>query len=305
MLPSTRLTPLGGLPEDGPADGPFSPIFWSVIDSWQRFEVAVGAARLVGDMRGHHDAPTLVFLHAGVADRRSWGSVVDLLSQDFGIVVYDRRGFGDTVANGEPHSHVDDLAAVLDALKLQSVWLVGSSQGGRIAIDLALASPPRVVGLVLVSPAISGAPSPDAFSGSVAQLVELLEQAETSKDLEQINRIEAHLWLDGPVGPEGRLGEPVRSLFLEMNGQALALADRGVGDELEPEAAFGRLEEIAVPTLVVWGDRDLPHVQQRTAALAGRLPAAAVWLVGGTAHLPYLEVPSAFATKVREFILAH
>jgi pimeloyl-ACP methyl ester carboxylesterase len=304
-----KTATLDGIAQDRRADGHFFPTlpstFSTMIAGWQRFEVAIDGARLVGDVGGADGGPTLVFLHAGVADRRSWAGVVERLAEDFGIVVYDRRGFGDTLADQEPHAHLDDLVAVLDALDLRSVWLIGSSQGGRIAIDVALHSPPRVTGLVLVSPAISGAPGVDSYSGSVARLVNLLDEAEDSNDFEEINRLEAHLWLDGPDGPEGRLGEPIRSLFLDMNGRALALGERGVGVEREPLDAFGRLEDIGVPTLVVWGDRDLPHIQQRAAALAGRLPAATVWLAAGTAHLPYLEEPATFAAHVRQFVLAH
>lgn len=59
-------------------------------------------------------------------------------------VSYDRRGFGDTSGPAEAFSHVDDLVAVLDDRDIESAVLVGNSQGGRVAIDMALAHPERV-----------------------------------------------------------------------------------------------------------------------------------------------------------------
>lgn len=90
--------------------------------------VISGAARLAVTERG--EGPPVVFLHAGVADRRSWRDTVDAIAPTHRAIAYDRHGFGDTVYEPEPHAHVDDLLAVLDALDVDRAALVGSSQGG-------------------------------------------------------------------------------------------------------------------------------------------------------------------------------
>jgi pimeloyl-ACP methyl ester carboxylesterase len=105
-------------------------------------------------------------LHAGVADSRMWPR---------GLAAFDRRGFGRTELTGtRAWSAVKDTLAVLDALDAERAVLVGCSQGGRVAIDTALQAPERVEALVLVSPAISGAPEP-SFEG---ELIREMEQAE-------------------------------------------------------------------------------------------------------------------------------
>ncbi len=111
---------------------------------------------LAATLSGEH--PRLVFLHPGVADRRCWYDVMSALVPDFPAVAYDRRGFGETPAADAPFVDVDDLRAVLDACVVGPAVLVGNSQGGRIAIDFALAQPERVDRLVLIAPAVSGAP---------------------------------------------------------------------------------------------------------------------------------------------------
>ena len=155
---------------------------------------------LAATLSGEH--PRLVFLHPGVADRRCWCDVMSALVPDFPAVAYDRRGFGETPAADAPFVDVDDLRAVLDACVAGPAVLVGNSQGGRIAIDFALAHPERVDRLALIAPAVSGAPEPDW----VAEIGQSLE---------------ALIWLDGPAGPEGRVGGTMRDLFLAMNLVAL------------------------------------------------------------------------------------
>jgi pimeloyl-ACP methyl ester carboxylesterase len=117
-------------------------------------------ARLAGE---RHDGgvPVVVALHAGVADRRSWRDMVAHLDGSATVVSYDRRGYGETPRSSARFSDLDDLVHVLEELNERSVWLLGSSMGGRLALDLALRAPDRVAGLILLSPAVSGAPEPD------------------------------------------------------------------------------------------------------------------------------------------------
>lgn len=63
---------------------------------------------LFGERRAG-SGPTVVLLHAGVTDRRSWRRVIDTLQGDLDTVVYDRRGFGETPASPTTFSHVVDL----------------------------------------------------------------------------------------------------------------------------------------------------------------------------------------------------
>src|SRR3954447_17200290 len=125
-------------------------------------EIAAAGATLVGD-RWSGAGATIVLLHAGVCDRRSWrevGARLGAAGRD--VVAYDRRGFGDVPPTGGAFRHVDDLLAVLDAVSPDApAWLVGSSMGGELALDAALEAPESIAGLVLLAPAISGDREPD------------------------------------------------------------------------------------------------------------------------------------------------
>ena len=110
---------------------------------------------------------------------------------------------------------------------------------------------------------MSGAP---AVTGSQidpveAAIWETLEAADAAGALDALNLGEIRLWLDGPTAPEGRIGGPRRALALDMN--RIALHAESPGHEPEAPDAWSRLSEITVPVLVVVGDLDLRHVQER------------------------------------------
>ncbi len=262
---------------------------------WIKSGRAVLAAELVGQGR------PVVFLHANVCDSRMWRAQVDACGAGGTMAVaYDRRGFGETVTETEPYSPVADLLTVIDAVADgRPAILVGCSQGGKIAIDAALLHPSRVAGLLLVSPSVGGAPEPE-YTPEMRGLLARLKAAEDAGDLDRVNAIKAHLWLDGPLAREGRVAGRARDLFLEMNG--IALRSIPAGPNLDTAPAFDRMREVRVPSLVIWGNLDFPHIQDRCREMAKRLPNASAHGLPEVAHVPSLEHPAAVTAPLMSFL---
>jgi pimeloyl-ACP methyl ester carboxylesterase len=257
-----------------------------------------GQARLAAQAVG--EGPAVVWLHAGVADARMWREQQLALTKGYRSLAYDRRGFGCSLPVDESYSMVGDLLAVLNQVSpADAAIVVGCSQGGRIAIDTALAHPQRVRALVLVAPALSGAPDIDTFPAPIQALVHDLEHAEAAGDIDRLNALEAHAWLDGPTSQPGRISGAARELFLAMND--IALRTPPLGTALEPASAADRLHQIQVPTLLLWGDLDFPHPQARCQHMATQLPRVQTEIMPGTAHLPNLEQPERFNHALRRF----
>ena len=264
----------------------------------QEFAVACGSATIRGTETG--SGPPVVFVHAGVADRRSWFDVMKLVT-DAGMrcVAYDQRGYGDTESVDEPFSHRADLAAVLDDRGVESCVLIGASRGGQIALDFMLASPSRVVALMLVGSAPGDAPFPPP-DDAVTELSHAVEAAEEDGDLSKVNELEARIWLDGPLAPEARVGSPLRELFLDMNGRALAATPAG---EAAPFAGtWDELPSLQLPVSIVVGNLDLPGLVAAAKATAERIPEAEFRILPDTAHLPMLEHPSVIAQEVSALV---
>lgn len=268
--------------------------------------VPQGSARLATEMHGSGD-PVVLMVHAGVTDRRSWAPLVAALGGALGDVrclTYDARTYGETTCEPESDwSPVADALAVLDAHGVDRAIVVGASAGGRTSLDLALQAPDRVAALVLIGAAVSGAPTPEVVDDAVARLDIDGDAAYDRGDLEEVNRIEAHLWLDGPLQPEGRVGDPVRELFLDMNARALAAPDPG--EQADDEGAWDRLDEIGVPTLVLVGEHDLHHVRVGARHLADGIARAGLVELAGVAHLPHLEGDPTTLEAVTGFVADH
>ncbi len=214
------------------------------------------------------------------------------------VIAYDRRGFGETAPSTEAFSHVEDLLAVLDEVTDGTAWLVGSSAGGGVALDAAIAAPERVAGLVLLAPAISGAPEPE-LDADTARFDCLLDQAIEAGDLDEQNRLETWLWLDGPTQPEGRVDGPARSLLLDMNRILLGNA---VPEEAGTSGidAWSQLQRVSTPATVACGDLDVSFLVERSRELADRLPTGRHQILPGMAHLPQLENPAAVAGVIAD-----
>ena len=247
--------------------------------------------------------PTVVLLHAGVADRRGWTAVAEpLAAAGLDVVAYDRRGFGATPPGDAPFSHLDDLRAVLDATAGdRPAWLVGNSMGGALALDAALELPERVAGLVLLTPGVSGTPEVEDLDAATQALDARLETATGEEAL----RLEAWLWLDGPAQPEGRVAGAARELALDMN-RAIQAHGAAEGAGASGVEAAGRLDELRGPVTVAWGDADLPAVVGEVRDLVAALGPGRVrtHVFPGVAHLPSLEVPQAVADLVLEAVRA-
>lgn len=254
------------------------------------------AAEVIG--AGH----PVVFLHSNVCDRRMWRAQLDGIGAHHKAIAYDRRGFGETHAEPEDFSSVADLIAVIDALAGDApVTLVGCSQGGKIALDAALLHPSRIGALVLIAPSVGGAPEA-VHPPEINALLARQKAATQAGDLDQVNAIQARLWLDGPLAPEGRVTGPARQLFLNMNGIALRSPPTGANLDLAP--AFHRLGEMQAPALVVWGDLDFAHIQERSRHVASAVPHAASRVLAAAAHLPSLEQPAEVTGLIGEFLVS-
>ncbi len=160
---------------------------------WQSEAVPVDGARLAFELAG--EGQTVVFVHAGICDRRMWELQFARYAERYRVIRYDMRGFGDSSNGAGPYSHASDLVALLDELGIDSAILVGASMGGGVALDVALSHPGRIIGLVTVGTSHRG------FTADDSALINAWQEAETAferGDLVGANGIEMRIRVDGP-----------------------------------------------------------------------------------------------------------
>ena len=117
---------------------------------------------------GRGDGPPVLFVHGNVSSSLFWPPLMLALPEEYRPLAIDLRGFGDT--DPEPvdatrglRDYADDLAAVIDALDLESVHLIGWSMGGGVVLQYLVDRPGthRVASVTLEDPV-----SPFGFGGT-------------------------------------------------------------------------------------------------------------------------------------------
>lgn len=259
------------------------------MDSRQ-LEVEVGSAQLAVTQWGDGDS-TIIALHPGVGDSRIWNWCAPHWAEaGHRVIAYDRRGFGRTTCEIEPYDDLADLLAVLDATSTDSAVFVGNSNGGGLALDVAIAHPERVSSLILLAPSVTGYDySKWVEVPAEIEQDEQIEAAQERGDLDEVNRLELQYWLDGVEQLEGRVTGAPRELMHEMNG--LALRAPAVGDAAERPDAWPSLAAVKAPALVVLGALDLPGYGPMCDALVAGLANARLHIMADSAHCPALDAP--------------
>jgi 3-oxoadipate enol-lactonase len=257
----------------------------------------------------HHEVagegPGVALLHSTVCDSRMWDREFAALAERYRVLRFDLPGFGRSELPPGPFSWVEDLRGLLDETGIERAALIGVSGGAGLALDFALAEPERVRGLVLAAPTIGGI----EWSEDVRRFGEEEDALLEAGDLDAAVELNLRLWVDGPRrGPSAvdpavraKVGEMQRRAF-EVQLAAFARDEQpGPHRKIRPPAAE-RLEEVAVPTLVVVGDEDVPDVLAHADALARRVPGARRVVLPDTAHLVNLERPDEFLRLVHDFL---
>jgi 2-succinyl-6-hydroxy-2,4-cyclohexadiene-1-carboxylate synthase len=231
------------------------------------------------------NAPVLVLLHGFTNSGSSWEPVISGLRQRYRALAPDIRGHASS-ATAEPvtlDAVIDDVAA----LTPEQFTLVGYSQGGRIALHVALALPHRVTRLVLIgaSPGLADDAERDQRRLADERLAEQIE----SLSIDDF----AHQWAQTPILSD--IPPDIAAIShqdrLQGTPQGLAAALRGLGTGSLP-SVWSRLESLQMPVTLLVGERDKKFTALAN-EMAARIRRATVKVVPGAGHAVHLERPDA------------
>lgn len=251
-----------------------------------------GDARL--RYRDEGEGEPIVFVHGWTLDLEMWDPQAAEFSRSMRVIRYDRRGHGLSVGAPGPAHDPRDLAALLDHLQLPGATVVGMSQGARTALALAIDRPERVAGLVLDGPPDFRAATDRDEQLPVARFRELARTA----------GIEAFraAWRDDPL-MQLHSGDRAAT---ELVARALSrYSGLDLLDPAPPAAAAvdaGAIAALAMPVLIVVGERDTGSRQAAAAWLQGLLPHAGRASIENAGHLPNLDQPRAYGEALRQFL---
>jgi pimeloyl-ACP methyl ester carboxylesterase len=225
----------------------------------------------------------VVLAHAGVTDRRIWDLTVPaLVDSGYRVIRYDAPGYGHSPRPVGPHSLVADALTVLDATGVDSVHWIGLSQGAATGADLALANSGRIRSLALIAPGMSGYDWPQLPGFDRRQAA--AERGDAYGLAVEVLRV----WGPMSFDEAGQLRADDRAALVLLDQADWFMSD---DDEIEEPAAEPRLGEIAVPTLVVLGDRDVESIADIGQRYERGIPGARLVTLAPADHLLPLRVP--------------
>ena len=263
----------------------------------------LGGISLYYEIEG--EGPPVLFVHEFAGDYRAWAAQVAALRNRYRCIVYSARGYpgSDAPADARAYSqaqHVEDCNALIKALGLGPVHVVGLSMGGSVAVQMGVQHRQAVRSLVIAGCG-SGA-MPQHHRDFVADQAKLAAEFESA----------------GSPAVAARYAErPVRRRVAEKNPQAgrafvehmgshdaaaAALTIRGVQmrrPSILEDAA--KLAHVAVPALVIVGDEDELCVEP-SLFLARTLPNAGLAIYPRAGHTLNLEEPARFNADLAMFL---
>ena len=255
--------------------------------------------------------PPVLMLHGGgpgASGLSNYARNIDALATRFRVLVPDLPGYGGSSKGVNSEDPFGDLAAamlaLLDALGIDRVHVVGNSLGGACALRMALEQPGCVDRLVLMGPGGIGISQAAPTEGLKRLLGYYAGEGPTLEKLRTF--ICEDLVFDGSRIPEAVLRERFEA---SIDPEVLASPPLRAPKDLE---AFRRLDFLLDPrlpalahrTLVLWGTADRVNPATGAMALQARMPACDAYLFSRTGHWVQWERADEFNAVVTAFLSA-
>jgi pimeloyl-ACP methyl ester carboxylesterase len=213
--------------------------------------------------------PPVLMIHGNGGDMSAFAMNVPYFAKRYTVILADSRSQGRSLDPDPPLTYemmADDYAALLDAMHIDSAYVIGWSDGGINALLLAMRHPAKVKKLAATGANIW--PTADAFVPG--------------------------LWDDFKKEYEAGL-KKTYTTPREKNDRKLFLLDWE-----QPHITLEQLGTIKAPSLIICGDHDLISIPH-TVTIYENLPHAELWVVPSSGHGTLIEHAGEFNRKVDEF----
>lgn len=211
----------------------------------------------------------LLLIHGNGGSIHSMGSIIPYFSQRYKVIATDSRAHGKSTDPGDSLSFemmADDEAALLDQLHIDSAYVIGWSDGGIVALVLAMRHPGKVIKL-----ASTGA---NLWPDSTALIPSLWKEEKVYYDSLHLKTF---------------------TIPKEKNDWKVFMLDW-----LQPNIPLSALQNIVCPSLIISGDHDL-IVLEHTIKIYQNIPRAYLWILPDSGHGTLVEHTDEFDKKVNDF----
>lgn len=248
----------------------------------------------------------IVFVHEFAADHRSWETQMRHFGQRYRCITYSARGYPPSDVPEKPESYsqnraTDDIAAVMDHLKIDKAHVVGLSMGGFATLHFGFRHPKRALSLV-----VSGV----GYGAEKEQAAKFKDEVETvAKTLMTEGMVKfAEKYAYGPTRVQFENKDPRGfAQFKKELGEhsALGSANTQLGVQGQRPSLYDLLDQMramTIPTLILTGDEDWPCLAP-SMLMKREIPSAALAVMPNCGHTINIEDPDQFNRIVGDFIV--
>lgn len=252
----------------------------------------------------HGQGQPIVCISGFTGDHNGWGAVVEGLAQNYQVITFDNRGIGQSDCPDYPYTvemMAEDVTALMQALHLGKVHLIGNSMGGSIVQTIAYRHPELVKSMVLANSFIKAHGRLTLHVHTRLALMKLNFPIPAEVIIHELL-----LW----VYSSRYLGQPgvADRLTKAALTNPVVITIEGYEHQLNALLTFDSqkwLHKINAPCLVINADDDLLASHAEGRQMAKIIPQAQYFCFKNVGHMPQLECPEDFKRLVLKFIAKH
>ncbi len=248
----------------------------------------------------------IVFVHEFAADHRSWEPQMRHFGQRYRCITYSARGYPPSDVPESPDSYsqnraTDDIASVMDHLRIDKAHVVGLSMGGFATLHFGFRHPQRALSLVVAGCGYGAEREQQAkFRSEVETVAKTLKEEGMAKFAEK--------YAYGPTRVQFENKDPRG--FAQFKKElaehsALGSANTQIGVQGQRPSLYDLLDKmraLTVPTLILTGDEDWPCLAP-SVLMKREIPSAALAVMPNCGHTINIEDPDQFNRLVGDFIV--
>jgi len=246
---------------------------------------------------GPDNAPVIILIHGFPFNKTMWNKQVDMLIENWRVIAYDIRGFGNSGAGTADFSielFVDDLIDLMDTLKIETAMLCGLSMGGYIALNAMENFPKRFNALILCDTNCM-ADTPEAAEKRM-KTVESIQE----KGLEQYaNDSVKKLFAPESFVTNKEKIATVKEMIMEASVQSLSKTLVALSRRKE---TCTNLHRISIPVLIVVGKEDQITPPDAARMMQKSIKGSILKIIEHAGHLSNIENSYEFNIQLEKFV---
>jgi 3-oxoadipate enol-lactonase len=246
---------------------------------------------------GNDVEPVIIFIHGFPFNKSMWLKQMEALSNNYHVVAYDIRGHGNSDAGSEEFSielFVNDLVALMDALKIDKAILCGLSMGGYIALNANFSFPERINALVL-SDTQCLADTPELRDKRMQAIEAIRRDGVEKYASDSISNLFAPVSIASKIIEIAEVSKMITSTTEHsLTNTLLALSRR--------KETCSKLAGIKVPVLVMVGNEDKITPPEASRLIHEKINGSFFNVINNAGHLSSIENPEEFNGYLKKFV---